>query len=108
MRSIFTLLLIAFTLAEGVAQNKKKTKTSAAVTVVETPKSAKIDYDSVFKAVKWRNIGPFRGGRSVAASGVVGNPLVYYMGTTRGGLWKTTDAVLPDPIVRMDTSKQAR
>lgn len=92
MRSIFTLLLIAFTLAEGVAQNKKKTKTSAAVTVVETPKSAKIDYDSVFKAVKWRNIGPFRGGRSVAASGVVGNPLVYYMGTTGGGLWKTTDA----------------
>ncbi len=48
--------------------------------------------DSVFKFVKYRNIGPFRGGRSVCATGVVGNPLVYYMGTTGGGLWKTEDA----------------
>ena len=42
--------------------------------------------------VKYRNIGPFRGGRSVAASGVVQDPLTYYMGTTGGGLWKTEDA----------------
>ena len=48
--------------------------------------------DSVFRTVKWRNIGPFRGGRSVCASGVVGDPLTYYMGTTGGGLWKTEDA----------------
>ena len=48
--------------------------------------------DSVFKYVKYRNIGPFRGGRSVCASGVVGDPLTYYMGTTGGGLWKTEDA----------------
>lgn len=48
--------------------------------------------DSVFKFVKYRNIGPFRGGRSVCATGVVSNPLVYYMGTTGGGLWKTEDA----------------
>jgi photosystem II stability/assembly factor-like uncharacterized protein len=45
--------------------------------------------DSVFKPVKWRSIGPFRGGRSVASSGVVGDPKTYYMGTTGGGLWKT-------------------
>ncbi len=45
--------------------------------------------DSVFKPVKWRSIGPFRGGRSVAASGVVGDPKTYYMGTTGGGVWKT-------------------
>lgn len=44
------------------------------------------------KPVKYRNIGPFRGGRSVCASGVDGDPLTYYMGTTGGGLWKTTDA----------------
>ena len=44
------------------------------------------------KAVHYRNIGPFRGGRSVAASGVVQHPMVYYMGTTGGGLWKTEDA----------------
>ena len=44
-----------------------------------------------FKPVKWRNIGPFRGGRSVTASGVVGDIHTYYMGTTGGGLWKTED-----------------
>lgn len=48
--------------------------------------------DSIFKPLKYRNIGPFRGGRSVAVSGVVGDPLTYYMGTTGGGLWKTSDA----------------
>ncbi|MDC6366342.1 MULTISPECIES: VPS10 domain-containing protein [Flavobacteriaceae] len=45
-----------------------------------------------FQPVKYRNIGPYRGGRSVTASGVVGDPLTYYMGTTGGGVWKTTDA----------------
>ncbi|MCA1638810.1 MAG: glycosyl hydrolase [Acidobacteria bacterium] len=42
--------------------------------------------------MKWRSIGPFRGGRSVAAHGVVGDTKTYYMGTTGGGLWKTEDA----------------
>ncbi|MFD2203734.1 WD40/YVTN/BNR-like repeat-containing protein [Shivajiella indica] len=42
--------------------------------------------------LKYRNIGPFRGGRSVTVSGVVGDPLTYFMGTTGGGVWKTTDA----------------
>jgi photosystem II stability/assembly factor-like uncharacterized protein len=50
------------------------------------------DLSSIFKAVKWRSIGPFRGGRSNAGCGVVGDPLTYYMGTTGGGLWKTDDA----------------
>jgi len=49
------------------------------------------DYNSISKPVKWRSIGPFRGGRAVAASGVVGDPKTYYMGTTGGGLWKTED-----------------
>lgn len=48
--------------------------------------------DSIYKFVKYRNIGPFRGGRSVTATGVTGDPLTYYMGTTGGGLWKTSDA----------------
>lgn len=48
--------------------------------------------DSFYTSVKYRNIGPFRGGRSVGSSGVIGDPLSYYMGTTGGGLWKTTDA----------------
>jgi photosystem II stability/assembly factor-like uncharacterized protein len=49
------------------------------------------DLNAFFKPVKWRSIGPFRGGRSVASTGVVGDPKTYYMGTTGGGLWKTTD-----------------
>ncbi len=49
------------------------------------------DYNAVFKPLKWRSIGPFRGGRSVAGTGVVGDSKTYYMGTTGGGLWKTED-----------------
>ncbi|MEX0291383.1 MAG: WD40/YVTN/BNR-like repeat-containing protein [Flavobacteriaceae bacterium] len=48
--------------------------------------------DRYYEPMKYRNIGPFRGGRSVSAAGVVGDPLTYYMGITGGGLWKTTDA----------------
>lgn len=50
------------------------------------------NHDSIFKNVKYRSIGPFRGGRSNMASGVVSDPLTYYMGTTGGGVWKTVDA----------------
>ncbi|MFT7019463.1 MAG: hypothetical protein ACJASO_001650, partial [Cyclobacteriaceae bacterium] len=48
--------------------------------------------DQYLQPLKYRNIGPFRGGRSNTASGVLGDPLTYYMGTTGGGVWKTTDA----------------
>ena len=54
-----------------------------------TKKSSVEEY---FKPLKYRNIGPFRGGRSNSSSGVIGDPLTYYMGTTGGGLWKTEDA----------------
>lgn len=53
--------------------------------------NAAADYESYFKPLKWRSIGPFRGGRSVASTGVVGDSKTYYMGTTGGGLWKTDD-----------------
>lgn len=59
----------------------------------QTPKDIRSnDLNNYFKTVKWRNIGPFRGGRSVTATGVIGQPQTYYMGTTGGGLWKTDDA----------------
>ena len=48
--------------------------------------------DTSYEGVKFRCIGPFRGGRSVCASGVVGDSQTYFMGTTGGGLWKTEDA----------------
>jgi len=44
-----------------------------------------------FKALQWRLIGPFRGGRSTAVAGVASQPMVYYFGGTGGGVWKTTD-----------------
>jgi len=42
-----------------------------------------------YNKLEWRNIGPFRGGRSVCSTGVVGEPGVYYIGITGGGVWKT-------------------
>ena len=44
-----------------------------------------------FKGMSWRNIGPFRGGRSVASTGVLKQAHTYFMGSTGGGIWKTTD-----------------
>ncbi|MGH7443622.1 MAG: WD40/YVTN/BNR-like repeat-containing protein, partial [Longimicrobiales bacterium] len=44
-----------------------------------------------FAALEWRNVGPDRGGRSIAAAGSDARPLEYYFGATGGGLWKTTD-----------------
>ena len=49
-------------------------------------------YDTtVFTALKWREIGPYRGGRSVAVAGSSKRPNEYYFGTTGGGVFKTTD-----------------
>ncbi len=45
----------------------------------------------LFKAMKWRMIGPHRGGRTVGAVGVPQQPNVFYMGVNNGGVWKTTD-----------------
>jgi photosystem II stability/assembly factor-like uncharacterized protein len=41
--------------------------------------------------MRWRMIGPFRGGRTVGATGVPGQPSVFYIGVNNGGVWKTTD-----------------
>ena len=58
-------------------------------------KKNKNDLDSILLEVgEWRDIGPFRGGRSTTATGITGNDQIYYMGTTGGGLWKTYDAGL--------------
>ncbi len=70
MKSFLTCILIVFSMAVGYGQS----------------------LDSLLKPAKYRNIGPFRGGRANGGSGVVGDPLTYYMGTTGGGLWKTTNA----------------
>ncbi len=49
-------------------------------------------YDStVFAGIRWREIGPYRGGRSVAVAGSSKRPYEYYFGTTGGGVFKSTD-----------------
>ena len=66
-----------------------------AVTVAQEPHKDSSVFDSkFFDKLKWRNIGPNRGGRSIAATGCPGRPLEYYFGATGGGLWKTTDGGL--------------
>src|SRR5258706_14726853 len=47
--------------------------------------------ETFFSAFKWRSIGPDRGGRSIAVSGVKGRPKEAYFGAVGGGLWKTAD-----------------
>ena len=52
--------------------------------------SAQVD-PKLFEGLSWRSIGPYRGGRSVAAAGSVQRPKEYFFGATGGGVWKTTD-----------------
>ncbi len=66
------------------AQRNRQKNTASATEAAPNPE--------LFKALKWRNIGPFRGGRSVAVAGVVQDPQTYYFGSTGGGVWKTEDA----------------
>src|SRR6059036_2738215 len=44
-----------------------------------------------YDALRWRMIGPFRGGRTVGAVGIPSQPNVFYVGVNNGGVWKTTD-----------------
>ena len=79
LRLLFFIFLILPLLL--VAQRRKKQTTAPEI----------ILNDSLYSGLKWRNIGPFRGGRSVTSTGVVSQPMTYYMGTTGGGIWKTVD-----------------
>src|SRR5262249_57300123 len=45
----------------------------------------------LYGEMQWRMIGPFRGGRTVGATGVPGHPGLFYIGVNNGGVWKTDD-----------------
>src|SRR4051812_32336480 len=47
--------------------------------------------EKLWNGMKWRQVGPFRGGRALAIEGVPGEPNTYYFGAVAGGVWKTTD-----------------
>jgi len=76
-KKLLVLLIFCLAASSGFAQNAKK--------------KAESEKDQMLKPMKWRSIGPFRGGRSTGSTGVIGDPKTYYMGTTGGGVWKTTD-----------------
>src|SRR4051812_39639122 len=46
----------------------------------------------LYDQLQWRNIGPFRGGRVAAVTGVIGDSTAFYFGSVGGGVWKTTNA----------------
>jgi photosystem II stability/assembly factor-like uncharacterized protein len=48
--------------------------------------------EDLFSGLRWRNIGPFHGGRVSAVTGAIGRPGTFYLGAPIGGLWKTTNA----------------
>ncbi|MCI0389151.1 MAG: glycosyl hydrolase [Acidobacteria bacterium] len=64
---------------------------AALVTNSNSSRAQQAAQSNPLSGLRWRNIGPFRGGRSVAVAGVVTQPMVYYFGGTGGGVFKTTD-----------------
>ena len=66
---------------------------SEATATGQTPSSSGID-QSFLTGLRWRSIGPARGGRSQAVAGSAKRPMEYYFGAVGGGVWKTTDGGL--------------
>src|SRR5688500_17411242 len=75
----FALLVSAFSLPVEAQKNKS---TTSLYSPVDT---------SMFGGIQWRNIGPFRGGRSASVTGVRDKPGLYYFGSTGDGVWRTKD-----------------
>ncbi len=90
MRRCSLTLAVLFTLftTASAGEARSQSSPSAATRGVATPTSA---LDEV-AALPWRNIGPSRGGRSVAVTGVTSMPHTYFAGYTGGGLWRTDNA----------------
>ncbi|MBS1543541.1 MAG: glycosyl hydrolase [Bacteroidetes bacterium] len=82
MRIKATLIIL---LLAATAFGQKKNQTAAASTGVTFDQS-------VYSGIRWRELGPFRGGRSCTVTGVVGDPNTYYFGGVGGGVWKSKDA----------------
>jgi photosystem II stability/assembly factor-like uncharacterized protein len=82
-----TLILASLALV-AISANAQKKKEKAP----ETAPSFVVVPDSLYKDLKWRNVGHFRGGRSNTITGVVSNDQRFYAGYTGGGVWRTDDA----------------
>jgi photosystem II stability/assembly factor-like uncharacterized protein len=86
--------------AQAKAENKSKVVKPAQAAPPASPDQNSTENESdkpedkPFKAMKYRLIGPFRGGRSLTAAGIPGDPTTYYFGATGGGVWKSTDGAM--------------
>lgn len=94
------LVLLALSTSLSISQQKENRKSQAAsppeakstaAQPADEAKKEKDEGDPLFKGMKYRSIGPFRGGRSLTAAGIPGDPTTYYFGATGGGVWKSTD-----------------
>src|SRR6266403_5298219 len=93
LRLVFLFLLFARLTDPALAGSVSPYQSAFASpdpTAAEPPEKPAID-ESLYSGMKWRLVGPFRGGRALAVQGVVGEPNVYYFGAVAGGVWKTTD-----------------
>jgi photosystem II stability/assembly factor-like uncharacterized protein len=88
MRAILSAILAGCVLALAALSATR----GVAVVVHAQASASATGYDAAFFGdLKWRNIGPNRGGRAIGVAGSTARPLEYYFGATGGGLWKTTD-----------------
>jgi photosystem II stability/assembly factor-like uncharacterized protein len=91
---------LAQTKPERQSKAAKPTQSTPAPTTTEANQNTSDENDSgkpedkLFKGMKYRMIGPFRGGRSLTAAGIPGDPTTYYFGSTGGGVWKSTDGAM--------------
>src|SRR4029079_872272 len=80
-------------LAKNPAMNRFRFALRAlAIVALAHPLLAQPRSGGLNDALRWRSIGPYRGGRVTAVAGIAAQPLTYYMGATGGGVWKTDDA----------------
>src|SRR5213076_3612318 len=61
------------------------------VLLISSGRTAQQFNPNLYGEMRWRMSGPFRGGLTVAALGVPGQPNVFYIGVNNGGVWRTTD-----------------
>ncbi len=86
MNKFILITLLSFSVTLSFAQKSSSKKQEA-----KTFSLANEDYNLITQSLRWRCIGPFRGGRSLAVCGVRGNNQIYYFGAVGGGVWKTTN-----------------
>jgi photosystem II stability/assembly factor-like uncharacterized protein len=85
------ILTITFIAALGPLLTSTRAQSHSPNTTTATSNGPQFP-PSLYAQLQWRCIGPFRGGRTVAAAGVPGKPNLFYIGVNNGGVWKTTDA----------------